>query len=144
MASAHNRHTDPPRQDVLARPTPASLHVALNQRDFELEFLAGVLERNPYYLDVLTAHAHNLAARRRYHHALTCDRRIVRLRPDWPIGWYNLACDYAMLGRIDQAFQSLGEALERGYRHLNYLQRDPDLKPLHQDPRFRRLVLRYS
>jgi tetratricopeptide (TPR) repeat protein len=112
------------------------------QREFELEFFAKVLERDPFHADALRVHGNNLAARGEYNRALQIDRRLTRLQPEKPIPWYNLACTYAMLGMIEPAVAALQRALELGYRHFEHLVRDPDLKPLHRDPRFVRLLRR--
>jgi tetratricopeptide (TPR) repeat protein len=110
-----------------------------SQRDFELEFLGRVLERDPLYADTLRVHADNLAARGHYVRALQVDRRLVRLLPDRPIPWYNLACTYAVLGLEGPAFEALQRAVDLGYNHFQHLRRDPDLKSLRRDPRFPRL-----
>jgi tetratricopeptide (TPR) repeat protein len=113
------------------------------QRDFELDFLARVLERDPSYADALRVHAGNLAAAGQYARALQADRKLVRLLPERPIPWYNLACSYAVLGMTEPAFSALQRALELGYRHFGHLCRDPDLKSLRRDPRFSRLLRKF-
>lgn len=115
-----------------------------SQRDFELEFFGRLLERDPFHRDALRIHAGNLAARGLYGRALQLDRRLVRLLPDRPIPWYNLACSYAMLGMLDAAFSSLQRAMELGYRPIQQLFRDPDLKSLRADPRFARILHRIT
>ena len=110
------------------------------QRDFELKFFAELLERDPSHVAVLKAHAGNLAARGEHGRALLYDRRLVRLRPDSPICWYNLACSYAVLGMIAPAFAALERALRLGYWHIGHLLRDPDLRLLRRDPRFADLL----
>jgi tetratricopeptide (TPR) repeat protein len=112
----------------------------LSQIEFELEFIGRLLERDPLNADALRVHGNNLAATGQYGRALHVDRRLVRLLPDRPIPWYNLACSYAVLGMVDPAFAALQRALELGYRHVNHLRRDPDLKSLRHDPRFARLL----
>jgi tetratricopeptide (TPR) repeat protein len=114
-----------------------------SQLEFELEFLGRILERDPLYTDALRVHANNLAARGHYARALQVDRRLVRLLPERAIPWYNLACSYAVLGLNDLAFAALQRSLELGYRHIDHLRRDPDLKALRRDPRFGRLLRRY-
>jgi tetratricopeptide (TPR) repeat protein len=111
-----------------------------SQIDFELEFIGQFLERDPLNTAALRVHGNNLAAKGQYARALQVDRRLVRLLPDRPIPWYNLACSYAVLGMVDPAFAALQRALELGYRHLDHLRRDPDLKSLRDDPRFARLL----
>jgi tetratricopeptide (TPR) repeat protein len=117
---------------------------AERQLDFEIEFLGRILERDPLYTDALRVQANNLAAKGQYTRALQLDRRLVRLLPERPVPWYNLACSYAMLGMLDPAFAALQRALELGYRHIKHLCRDPDLKALRRDPRFPRLLRRIA
>jgi tetratricopeptide (TPR) repeat protein len=114
------------------------------QRDFEIEFLERVLERDPFFVDAIRVQANNLAARGDYARALQLDRRLVRLVPDNAIAWYNLACSYSVLGMIEPAFSSLQRSLELGYRFVRRLRRDPDLKALRRDPRFVRLLRRFE
>jgi len=114
-----------------------------SQLDFELEFVGKILERDPFYADALRVHANNLAAKGQYTRALQLDRRLVRLLPDRAIPWYNLACSYAVLGMTEPAVDALQRALELGYRHIDHLRRDPDLKSLRHDPRFLRLLRRF-
>jgi tetratricopeptide (TPR) repeat protein len=102
------------------------------------------LERDPFYVEALRVHANNLAAKGLYARAVQIDRRLVRLSPDDPIAWYNLACSYTLLGMIEPALSALQRSLELGYRLLKRLRRDPDLKALRRDPRFARLLRRFE
>ncbi len=141
MSAAHDRPDDP-----FEAPVPEASRKKRreqSQLEFELDFLGRVLERDPLYGDALKVHADNLAAKGYYNRALQADLQLVRLRPDKPIAWYNLACSYALLGMTERAFESLERALRLGYGHLNHLRRDPDLKSLRRDPRFARLLRRY-
>lgn len=113
-----------------------------SQLDFELEFFGRILDRDPLHLGALKAQAHNLARRGHYGRALQLDRRLVRLLPERPVPWYNLACSYAVLGLVEPAFLALQRAVDLGYRHVRHLCRDPDLKALRSDPRFARLLRR--
>ncbi len=141
MAS-HPRPDDP----FSDRPAPeTSIRRARRQGqlDFELEFLGAVLTRDPLNADALKAHADNLAAKGHLHRALQADLMLVRLRPERPIPWYNLACSYALLGMTDKAIAALDRALRLGYSHLAHLGRDPDLNSIRDDPRFARLLRRF-
>ncbi|MDB5351650.1 MAG: hypothetical protein JWN86_2897 [Planctomycetota bacterium] len=124
------------------RETPTRRLREQSQLDFELEFLGRVLERDPYHVAALRVHANNLATRGQSARALQMDRRLVRLQPDRPIPWYNLACSYAVLGMIDPAFAALQRSIDLGYHWLDHMARDPDLKSLRRDPRFARLLRR--
>ncbi len=141
MSAAHDRP-----DDSSEAPIPETSRRRLreqSQLEFELDFLGKVLERDPLYGDALKVHADNLAAKGLYNRALQADQQLVRLRPDKPIAWYNLACSYAVLGMTDRAFDALERALRFGYRYWHHLRRDPDLKSLRRDPRFARLLRRH-
>jgi Flp pilus assembly protein TadD len=129
-------------RDRTAPETPTRHLREQSQRDFEVEFLGRILERDPYYADVLRVQANNLARRGESTRALQLDRRLTRLQPDRPIPWYNLACSYAVLGMLDPAFEALQRAVDLGYQHFRHMIRDPDLKALRQDPRFARILRR--
>ena len=115
-----------------------------HQLNFELDFFGKILERDPLFVAALRVHGDNLARAGRHSQALVVDRRLVRLLPDRSIPWYNLGCTYAVLGMTEPAFAAIQRALELGYRHLDHLCRDPDLRPLRHDPRFARLFRRFG
>ncbi|AGA25690.1 TPR end-of-group domain-containing protein [Singulisphaera acidiphila] len=142
MAAHQDRPSDPSSEGPAPETTTRRLREQ-SQLDFEIEFLGRVLDRDPFFADALRVHANNLAAKGLYTRALQIDRRLVRLMPERSIPWYNLACSYAVLGITDPAFAALQRALDLGYRHLEHVRRDPDLKSLRRDPRFSRLLRRY-
>ena len=141
MANLPERPDDPSTEGPAPETSTRRLREQ-SQLDFEVEFLGRILERDPLYTDALRVHGNNLSAKGLYTRALLVDRRLVRLLPERAIPWYNLACSYAVLGMIEPAFGALQRALELGYRHLDHVRRDPDLKSLHHDPRFARLLRR--
>ncbi len=53
---------------------------------------------------------------------------------------YNVACVFARLGQIDESIDALGQAIENGYGHKEWLEHDPDFDALRGDPRFKKLV----
>lgn len=140
---ASPQRPDDPFADGPAPETSTRRARAQSQLDFELEFLGAVLGRDPLNADVLKVHADNLAAKGHLHRALQADQMLVRLRPDRPVPWYNLACSSALLGLTDKAFTALERALRLGYSPIAHLRRDPDLAALRDDPRFARLLRRY-
>lgn len=115
-----------------------------SQREFEIEFLSRVLERDPFLVAAIRVLGNHLAAKGEHARVLQLDRRLVRLIPENAIAWYNLACTYAVLGMTDPAFGALQRALELGYRFGERLRQDPDLKGLRRDPRFLRLLRRFE
>lgn len=115
-----------------------------SQLDFELDFFARLLERNPDYIDALRVHGNNLTLKGRFADGLKIDRRLVDLRPHDPLAHYNLACSYALLKKIDPALRALRSALELGYSNFRFLREDSDLDAVRKDPRFRRLLREYE
>jgi tetratricopeptide (TPR) repeat protein len=53
---------------------------------------------------------------------------------------YNIACSYGQLGEKEQALKWLEKAMNMGYRNLQVVRIDSDLKLLHGDPRFIKLA----
>lgn len=115
-----------------------------SQLDFEIEFFSGILERQPDYVDILRVMGNNLTLKGRYAQGLQIDKRLVQLRPNDPLAYYNLACSYALLNRPDHALKTLRRAVELGYRDFRYMREDRDLDSIRHDPRFRQLLREYD
>jgi tetratricopeptide (TPR) repeat protein len=118
--------------------------VEQNQLDFELEFFGAILERRPDYVDILRVMGNNLTLKGRYAQGLQIDKRLIQLRPNDPLAYYNLACSYALLKRPDQAIKTLRRAVELGYRDFRYMREDRDLDSIRHDARFRQLLKEYE
>lgn len=116
-------------------------HLAgLCQTDFEIEFLGGVLQSCPDYVEVLRLLGNNLTLKRRYLEGLEIDRRLIRLRPQDALAHYNLACSFALLRRTESAIKALQRAVQLGYHDCGYMEKDHDLDSIRRDPRFKKLV----
>ena len=70
-----------------------------------------------------------------------CDQAIM-WEPQNPVHHYNLACIEAQAGgtRLPYAWGALELAIALGFDDADHLKADPDLLPLHSDPRFADLV----
>jgi tetratricopeptide (TPR) repeat protein len=55
-------------------------------------------------------------------------------------GHYNIACALSLAGRHDAAIDALAQAYALGFADEHLLRQDSDLAPLHENPKFRRLV----
>ena len=104
--------------------------------DFEISFYEKLLEKRPHFIQALIALGNAYTQRGDYEKGLEIDLRLSRLRKDDPVVYYNLACSYSLLGRIDEALSSLKKSIELGYEDFNYLRGDPDLENLKKDKRF--------
>jgi hypothetical protein len=72
--------------------------------------------------------------------ALKVDRDIVKERPLDAGHRYNLVCSLTTNEFYDEAIQELEVALNLGFNNIKLLDEDEDLKPLHESPKFQKLM----
>lgn len=113
----------------------------INQRelDTKIEFMAGLVRRDPDYVDALQLLGDHYTQRGLFNEGLQVDERLARLEPQNPLVFYNLACSYSLTDHFDRAALALDKALELGYRDFNWLIKDPDLKKLRAQPAYEEL-----
>ena len=109
------------------------------QRDLDtsIEFMEGLVRRDPDYVDALQLLGDHYTQRGRYAEGLKVDERLSRLEPRDPLVFYNLACSCSLTGQFDRAALALEKALQLGYRDFRWLAKDPDLRKLRQQPVYR-------
>ncbi len=112
-----------------------------NPLDFEIAFFEPLVQARPHYIEALLALAEAYTRKGFHDEGYELDKRLSRLCPDEPAVHYNLACSCALLGRKDEALQTLKRAIELGYSDFGYMKKDADLKSLHGDPRFHKIFL---
>jgi Flp pilus assembly protein TadD len=76
--------------------------------------------------------------------ARSCFVKAVRLDPDYALPYCNLACVDAVEGKRNAAFKNLEKAVARGFRDIQQLRRDADLRSLRRDPRWKAIVARIN
>ena len=103
-----------------------------NDRDFETVFLEGVVDRRPNYIDALVPLSHAYTRQGLYEKGLEIDKRLAGLCKDDPIIHYNLACSYALLGKISRALTALKKSVRLGFRDLEHIKTDADLASLRE------------
>jgi tetratricopeptide (TPR) repeat protein len=74
--------------------------------------------------------------------ARRCFERVLRLEPEHAWAHYNLACLDALERKRDASFRRLRRAIDLGLRDRQHVVRDPDLKSLRRDPRWKEIVAR--
>jgi tetratricopeptide (TPR) repeat protein len=109
----------------------------LRELDVKIDFIEGLVRRDPGYVDALQLLGDHYTQRGRYAEGLQMDERLARLRPDDALVFYNLACSYSLTDQFDRAALALEKALSLGYRDFKWLAKDPDLDKLRQHPAFR-------
>ena len=108
--------------------------------EFEITFYERLLRAYPDFVDALVPLADAYSRRGLYEKGLQMDLRVAQLREQDPLTWYNLACSYSLLKRLEEALDSLRRAFELGYTDLTHLQKDPDLTNLRHSPKYRQLL----
>jgi tetratricopeptide (TPR) repeat protein len=108
--------------------------------EFEMRFFESVLKRDAGYTEVVELLGGLYTKHGRIADGLKMDRRLVKLLPKNPTAHYNLACSLALLKRKAAAIRSLRQAVSLGYTDFDWMQQDPDLDGLKQDPAFNSLL----
>lgn len=104
--------------------------------DFEINFLEGVVNHRPNYIDALVPLSHAYTRRGFYEKGLEIDKRLAGLCKDDPIIHYNLACSYALLGKTPKSFMALKKAVRLGFSDFEHIKTDVDLKVLREHKPF--------
>ena len=108
--------------------------------EFEVRFYEKLLTAYPDFIDVLIPLGNAYTRLGLHDKGLQIDLRLTQLRGDDPLTWYNLACSYSLLKRVDESIEALRRSVELGYADMNYLQKDPDLVNLRQSPKYRHFL----
>jgi tetratricopeptide (TPR) repeat protein len=128
----------------------ASLYIEVNRAGEALRLFDQLLEQPGVDLNTVLSIANAYAQLQdgtRLEQAL---QRLVVMSPGSPEAWYDLASTQAILGRYDEALQTLARALELSNQRLATQPQQPDLRlsattntsflPIRQRPEFQRLI----
>ncbi|MBL4850312.1 MAG: hypothetical protein JKY65_32750 [Planctomycetes bacterium] len=64
----------------------------------------------------------------------------IKADPTHNLAWYNLACTYSRMGKLEAAEETLGYAIKAGMRDLEHMTEDKDLDPLREREGFQALL----
>jgi len=112
--------------------------------DFEISFYERLLEKNPDFVHALIALGDAYTKKGRHREGLKIDQRLAKLRPSDSNIYYNLACSYSLLKMAEDCLQAIKKAIGLGYCDFAFMQKDPDLEFIRQDPRYKRLISEYT
>lgn len=107
-----------------------------------LELMPNYLLQNPDDSRARLIYGNQLGRAGRREEALREGEKALVLAPGDPVMLYNAACMYVNIGEPGRAIAALRQAIDAGYTNIGWMQNDPDLKPLHGDPEFARLMQR--
>lgn len=112
--------------------------------DFEIEFFEKLLQNNPNEITILIPLGDAYTKKGLYEKGLFVDKKLVSLRPDESIFYYNLACSFSLLKKKNEAIKALGKTLKLGYRDFEHITGDSDLNNIRSDAQFKTLIKRYN
>jgi tetratricopeptide (TPR) repeat protein len=107
--------------------------------DVKIQFMEGIVRRDPEYVDALQLLGDHYTQRGRYTEGLHVDEQLSRLEPGNPLVFYNLACSYSLTEHFEPAVEALEKALALGYRDFTWMSKDPDLRNVRKHPLYRRV-----
>ena len=86
-----------------AKSSPKKKLSPAEQRDLDtkIQFVEGLIRRDPDYVDALQLLGDHYTQRGRFTEGLHVDERLARLEPENPLVFYNLACSYSLTDEFD-------------------------------------------
>lgn len=108
--------------------------------DFEIDFFEKILIAHPNYLEALVQLGNAYAKKGFLDKSLDVDKKLVELSPDDPLGYYNLSCNYSLMGKKKLALDTLEKSVDLGYSDYEHIKKDPDLDSIRRSLRFRKIL----
>lgn len=69
--------------------------------------------------------------------------RMIQQDPDDPGNWYDKACLYARMGKLDESVAALRTAFEKGFRRFAHIEHDDDMDAVRNLDDFKALIEEY-
>src|SRR5271168_585459 len=123
---------------------PRGKSAKMEDLQFEIRFFEGVAARDPRFVEALQILGDAYTKMGQWEMGLQIDQRLSKLCADNPLVFYNLACSYSLVNRVDEAFAALDQAIKLGYDDARWLTKDPDLDNLRHDNRFKKIHMDLS
>jgi tetratricopeptide (TPR) repeat protein len=118
----------------------AQLFITMKHYEEALTFCNEHLLSTPDDGSLITVKASALFYLGRFEESLTEESKAIALGGQISLNYYNSACSYVRLNRVDEAFVALTKAFESHPTDLMELaQTDEDLEPIRKDARFKTL-----
>jgi tetratricopeptide (TPR) repeat protein len=97
---------------------------------------------NPYTVAVRVHLGNSYLERAEYEKALEQYKKALEIEPKNSIALYNVACAYSRMKKIEEALDALDRCVDAGYRDVGWMEKDPDLDNLRDEPRYKTIVQR--
>jgi tetratricopeptide (TPR) repeat protein len=107
-----------------------------------LQVIEKHLRLNPDDARALTMGAVSLCRVGQQEEGLAWAERASAIDPEDPGVRYNVACLLALEGHKERAINSLEKAFQAGFANMEWVEKDPDLESLRDDPRLKALLTR--
>lgn len=104
------------------------------------QFIHQVLLRKKDFVEALEILGDIYTRSGDFESGLTIDMFLIKLQPLNPVHYYNLACDYALIGDKEEAMAYLKIAVTVGFSDFEHLKEDPDLAKLRTDPQYEKFI----
>jgi TolB-like protein/Flp pilus assembly protein TadD len=101
-----------------------------------LEILPNYLLQNPDDARARLIYASQLGRVGRRDEAIREGTKALVLSPGDPVMLYNAGCMYVRIGENRRALEALRQAIDAGYSNFGWMQNDPTLTPLREEPEF--------
>jgi tetratricopeptide (TPR) repeat protein len=78
--------------------------------------------------------------RKDYSKALRRFKQVLTYWPDKAETYYNVACMYSRLNRIDESIEWLNKAVDKGYTNWESMKTDSDLDNIRESSAYKKLI----
>jgi len=94
----------------------------------------------PHYVGIFISLGNRYLTDGKYDKAEAQYLKALKTDPKNPIAAYNMACAYSLKKELKVALDWLEKSVGFGFDDFTWMQEDPDLKNLHEEPRFKEIV----
>jgi len=99
-----------------------------------------ILEEAPYDFQANYRIAFAYLLMKNYGKAILHFEIARRVQPGDSLTLYNLSCAYSLDGQVNKALETLEASVKAGFTDYEHMERDPDLAPLRESPRYYEII----